>query len=76
MKTKLGHGKDGAIQLGSLMMSFSLDLQDTNGSDYSESLPRLSIVDIFWDKLLTPWLKAQSEVPFHMWHRPSGMMTG
>ena len=25
---------------------------------------------------MEPWLKAQSEVPFHMSHRPSGKMTG
>ena len=25
---------------------------------------------------MEPWLKAQSEVPFHMYHKPSGKMTG
>eukprot|EP00957_Ditylum_brightwellii_P202355 15329792-Ditylum_brightwellii.AAC.1 len=28
--------------------------------------------EIFWDHAMIPWLRAQSEVPFHMWLCPSG----
>ena len=36
----------------------------------------LSVKGDFQDHLMEPWLKAQSEVPFHMSHRPSGKITG
>ena len=40
------------------------------------AFPWLSVKEDFQDHLMEPWLKAQSEVPFNMSHRPSGKITG
>eukprot|EP00957_Ditylum_brightwellii_P019604 1478731-Ditylum_brightwellii.AAC.1 len=42
-----------------------------SGSNSWEPLPWLSMKGGFQESLMIPWLKEQSEVPFHMWHRPS-----
>eukprot|EP00957_Ditylum_brightwellii_P136866 10437471-Ditylum_brightwellii.AAC.1 len=52
-------------------MSSSKASQEINKSDCWEPLPWLSMGEGFQDKLMIPWLWTQSEVPFHMWHRPS-----
>ena len=33
----------------------------------------LSTKGSFWDQLMIPWLKVQSEVPSNIYHRPSGL---
>ena len=40
-----------------------------------EPLPWLCGKQDFQEKLMIPWLKAQSEIPSHMWFRPSGTTT-
>ena len=78
-RTKLGRGDDGAsgaTQLESPRTSASTDARSPNESSSWEPSPWLCVEDVFQDRLMTPWLKAQSEVPFHMWHRPSGTTTG
>eukprot|EP00957_Ditylum_brightwellii_P138676 10570306-Ditylum_brightwellii.AAC.1 len=45
--------------------------QEVLESSLWEPLPWLSVKDGFQEKLMIPWLRAQSEVPFYMWHRPS-----
>ena len=57
-------------------MSSSTTLPEAYESESWEPLPWLSVKGDFQDHLMEPWLKAQSEVPFHMSHRPSGKMTG
>eukprot|EP00957_Ditylum_brightwellii_P201516 15326034-Ditylum_brightwellii.AAC.1 len=77
-RTSLGHGTDGSTgvnPLASSMISFLTGSQDTSASISLEPLPWLSVADDFRDRLSTPWLRAQSEVPCHMWHRPSGITT-
>ena len=76
--TKLGRGQGGkttADQLELLRMSSSTNLPKANESESWEPLPWLSMKGDFQDHLMEPWLKAQSEVPFHMSHRPSGKMS-
>ena len=77
-RTKLGRGGDGsngASQLDSTMTSTLTTSQDINESNSLEPLPWLCGKHDFQERLMIPWLKAQSEVPFHMWHRPSGRTT-
>ena len=78
-RTKLGRGGDGKLTvtpLESSKMSSSTISRNPKGSNSWEPSPWLCVEDDFQDQLMTPWLKAQSEVPFHMWHRPSEKMTG
>jgi len=72
---RLGDRSNGASQLDSRMTSTSTTFQDINESNSSEPLPWLCGKHDFQERLMIPWLKAQSEVPFHMWHRPSGRTT-
>jgi len=77
-RTKLGRGGDGsngASQLDSTMTSTLTTSQDINESNSLEPLPWLCGKHNFQERLMIPWLKAQSETPFHMWHRPSGRTT-
>ena len=78
MRTKLGRGNvtmSGATQSDSKTFS-STPSADRVESDSSEPLQWLCAEDNFRGHLMGPWLRAQSEVPFHMWHRPSGTTTG
>ena len=78
-RTKLGRGDDGesgATQSASSKIISSTTSPDIRESNSWEPLPWLCAGQGFQDQLMIPWLKAQSEVPFHMWHRPSGRMTG
>ncbi len=73
MRSKLGHGKDGASTtnaLGTTTSSSNIS-HDINESKSLEPLPWLCEKDGFWDQLMTNWLKAQSQVLFHMYARPS-----
>ena len=72
-RNKLGRGQGGkntADQLELWRMSSSTTLPEVNESELWEPLPWLSMKGYFQDHLMEPWLKAQSEVPFHMSHRP------
>ena len=79
MRTKLGRGLDGssiANQSASKKTSTLTNLQDSTELDSWEPLPWLCVKGDFQDHLMVPWLRAQSEVPSHMFLRPSGITTG
>ncbi len=46
--------------------------QDKNKFSCWANLHWLSEQAIFWGRSTKLWLQAQSEVPFHMWYKPSG----
>ncbi len=73
-RTKLGRGGDGSLGVtqSDSRISSSTISPGINGSSSSELLPWLCVEGDFRDQLMIPWLKEQSEVPSHMWHRPSG----
>lgn len=76
-RTKIGRSADGSNtqnQSASDTTSSSMDLDATQRSDSWERLPWLYERGDFRDQLMTAWLKRQSEVPSHMYHRPSGTM--
>ena len=78
-RTNLGRGQGGkttADQLELLRVSSLTTLPEANESESWEHLLWLFVKGDFQDYLIEPWLKAQSELPFHMSHRPSGEMTG
>ena len=73
MQSKLGHGNDSASTtnaLGTTTSSSNIS-QDINESKSSKPFPWLCKKDGFRDQLMTNWLKTQSQVPFHMYARPS-----
>ncbi len=72
-RSKLGRGKDGASTTNALgTTTFPSNIShNINESKSSEPLPWLCEKDSFWDQLTTDWLKAQSQVLFHMYARPS-----
>jgi hypothetical protein len=72
-QSKLGHGNDGASTtnaLGTTTSSLNIS-HDINESKSLEPLPWLCEKDGFQDQLMTDWLKAQSQVSFYMYARPS-----
>ncbi len=74
-RTKLGRGRggvNGASQSDYVTTTCSNTSPDIKESSSWEHLPWLCVERDFRDHLMTPWLKAQSEVPSHLWHRPSG----
>ena len=76
--TKIGRGEDGLnilIPLESRTTSTSIPSPKDNASECAERLPWLSVKEGFQDHLMVPWLKAQSKVPWDMWHRPSETTT-
>jgi hypothetical protein len=76
-RTKLGRGDDGsniAHQLDSTTPTL-MDSTDTTKSSSWEPLPWLSVKEGS-PETMAHWLKAQSEVPFRMWYRPSGRVDG
>ena len=78
-RTKIGRGGDGrctSSPSGYTRTSSSMTSQNANESESSEPLPWLCVKQDFQDRLMKPWLLAQSEVPFRMWCRPSGTTTG
>ena len=77
-RTKIGRGgggSSGPSQLDSNMTFSSMDSNEPRESNSWVPSPWLSVKDDFPDRLMIPWLRAQSEIPFHMWHRPSETMT-
>ena len=78
-RTKIRRGADGsstAAQSASSTTTTSTTSQEARESNSSERLPWLCGEEDFRAKLMTPWLKAQSEIPSRFWHRPSGKTTG
>ncbi len=75
-RNKLGRGNDGASTTNALrtMTSSSNISQEINESKSSVPLPWLCKKDGFQDQLMTDWLKAQSQVTFHMYVQPSEKM--
>jgi hypothetical protein len=74
-RTKIGRGGDGSSMqspLASATTSSLTDSQDQTESNSWEPLPWLCVKGDFQSDLMVHWLKAQSEVPYRMWHRPSG----
>jgi hypothetical protein len=78
-RTKIGRSEDGqctpnpsdSATTSSLMAS-----REPVDSNSWEGLPWLCEREDIRGQLMRSWLKAQSEVPSHMWLRPSGIMTG
>ena len=72
-RSKLWRGNVGASTMVALeMTTSSLNLSPSISESKSwEHLPWLSGKDGLWDQLSTDWLKAQSQVPFHMYVQPS-----
>ena len=66
-----GDGKNGASP-SDATTSTSTDSTRLNETSCSVHLPWLSEKDVSRSIALTHWLKAQSEVPSHMWYRPYG----
>jgi hypothetical protein len=68
-RSKLWSGNVGAsTTVASEMTTSFLNLsQSINESESSEPLSWLFKKDGFQDQLMTDWLKAQSQVPFHMY---------
>jgi len=64
-------GKNGANP-SDATTSTLIDSANSSGISYSELLPWLSGKDGSRKIALMHWLKAQSEVPSHMWYRPFG----
>ena len=78
-RTSIGRGDDGwNTQKKSVSPTTcsSTISPDRRGSNSWVPLPWLCATDAFCQRLMEPWLKEQSEVPFQMWHRPSGRTTG
>ena len=76
-RTKLGRGSGGgssANPLASSTFTSTASAGDSE-SDSWELLPWLCAKGDSRVMLMKPWLKAQSEVPFHMWHCPSTRTT-
>ena len=75
-RTKLGRGvagSSGANPSVSEISSSHPSIEQTE-SPSSAPLPRLCDKPDIRDQLGIHWLRAQSEVPFHLWFRPSGTM--
>ncbi len=72
-RTSLGHGTDGhSTADGSDSWTYSLMTSPTpQGSNLLMPLPWLCAKQDFQDHLMTNWLMAQSQVPSHMYVRPS-----
>jgi hypothetical protein len=77
-RTKIGRGGDGsstATLLASPPTSTSTSLKSQTESRSSELSPLHFEKDAFLDRLMKPWQKQLSEVPFHTLHRPLGITT-
>ena len=77
-RTKIGRCPDGsntASPSASKGMYFSMVSPGGKESGSWEPLPWLSIKEDFRHNIMGSWLRAQSEVPSHLWLRPSGKTT-
>ena len=73
-RTKLGRGDDSPCTSPPLDLATTCTLSpspDPNGTKSLEPLPWLSGKDDTREKLMTPWLREQSEIPFPIYLRPS-----
>ena len=77
-RSKLGRGGVGRNTGARSASAMTPSLTPSHGANASDSWapsPWLCVTGDFRDSIMTPWLKAQSEVPSHMWRRPSGKTT-
>jgi hypothetical protein len=75
--TKIELSEDGQnilSQLDSETMSSWMASQDTNETSSLELSPWLCVRGDSRDRVMIPWLREQSQIQFHIWHRPSGRM--
>jgi hypothetical protein len=74
--SKLEHGNVGESTISSseTRTSSSNPSLGTSKSSSLELLPWLCVKDSFQDQLMISWLRAQSQVPFNMYVRPSEKM--
>ncbi len=73
-RTNLGrgsNGQSGATPLGSGPTHSSMVSPPTKSTGSWELLPGLFATDNSCQSQMAHWLREQSMVPFHMWHRPS-----
>jgi hypothetical protein len=78
-RTKIGRSTDGSCTPNpsdSATTSSSMASREQAESNSLAGLPWLCEREDIRGQLMKSWLKAQSEVPSHMWLRPSGTMTG
>jgi hypothetical protein len=59
-------------QLELRTMSSSTPSQDTSETSSLELSPWLCVRGDSRDQVMLPWLREQSQIPSHIWHRPSG----
>ena len=77
MTTNIALGADGPSTSSpseSTMTSSSTTSSSPNEPFSLERLPWLCGRGDFRDQLMIPWLREQSQIPSHLWHRPSGRM--
>jgi hypothetical protein len=77
-RTKIGRGTDGThthTQSESVQISSWIHSQDHKESNSWVPSPWLCVKGAFREQIMRPWLRAQSEIPFRLWHRPSGRTT-
>ena len=77
--TDLGRGTGGpgtANPSDSSTTRFSMTSQNPSESISSAHSPWLYATGDLREKLMLPWLRAQSSIPFHTWFRPSGRTDG
>ena len=78
-RTMIGRGEDGSnIPIPSDWEATPswMGFPDINKSASWVPSPWLTAKGAFRDRLMSAWLKEQSEVPFQLFHRPSGRTTG
>ena len=78
-RTKIGRGNDSASTpspLESTTIPTSTTSTGTNESESCALLRKQCEKAGFPAQLMKPWLNQLSEMPSHMWRRPSGTMTG
>jgi hypothetical protein len=78
-RSKLGRGIDGVSIQKCADSKTTFTLTIANGTNESECLEGSPKPCGRQDSLvlhMKPWLKQQSEMPFHMWQRPFGIMIG
>lgn len=75
--TKIELSEDGSNILDQLdwtTMTSSTTSLDTSETSSLELSPWLCVRGDSRDQVMIPWLREQSQIPSHIWHRPSGRM--
>ena len=78
-RSKLGRGEGGVssqTKVDSDTTPSLTDLPSPTKQNSWEDSPKLCGLGGFPAHLMKPWLKSQSEMPFHMWQRPFGTREG